>query len=86
MYRWKKPNDFAKCGVNYTVTVAGKVVLDKSVEKMKNETVLLDLDDPALTEGLFRALITMKVGERATFEVQADYAYGVTGEKTLGDF
>jgi FK506-binding protein 4/5 len=74
---WLKANKRATCICDVT-TKAGEVVLSTTSDHS------YDLSDPLLTDGLVRAIRSMKNGEISNFKVQPDVAYGVQGDLKNG--
>merc|ERR1712130_163478 len=78
---YANPNDSAVCTVKYTGTADDT----KFTTHGEDEEVTLNIDeDFSLPEGLVKALCSMNKGEKATFKVRSEYAYGEKGDEKLG--
>lgn len=79
---YQSPNDSGVCQVKYTGTAHDNVFTKHP--KDKEVTLNIDEDFFNMPDGLNKALQSMNKGEKATFKVRADYAYGAEGCPDLG--
>lgn len=78
---YQNPSDSGVCQVKYTGSANDKVFTTHGAD----EEVTLNIDeDLTMPDGLNKALQSMNKGEKATFKVRSDYAYGAEGNKELG--
>jgi len=77
---YQSPDDSGVCQVKYTGSANGKVFTTHDADKELELNIDTDLKMP---DGLSKALQSMNKGEKSTFKVRSEYAYGTQGNKEL---
>lgn len=74
---WERPQPGDKVSVHYTGTLEDGTKFDSSVDR--GDPFAFDLGKSQVIKGWDVGVATMKKGEKATFKLRAEYAYGERG-------